>query len=116
MTLPITLTEAAIQHLIHVIGEQKNREDGKKYHVRLGVKGSGCSGFAYRWDFGDTVREDDVVIPLDEDDDLVINNMDMEFLKGSTIDFVAVNFFTKEMRIINPNVKSSCGCGESFSV
>ena len=78
------------------------------------MKKSGCSGFAYVLDFAETVNPDDVV--YEQDGVKVIVAADsLSYLDGMEVDYVreGLNSFFK---FNNPNVKDSCGCGESFSV
>lgn len=84
---------------------------GQKY-VRLSLKGGGCAGFAYTWDY----TEDDSNGIL-VDNIIVVDNVCTDILSGSIINFVT-SMTGSEIQIINPNEASSCGCGESiqFSV
>ena len=82
---------------------------GKKY-ATLNVKGGGCSGFTYEWDYTDDPKEYQVL-----DDILVVDPMAEMFLFGCTVDYVREpggNYLT----VKNPNSTASCGCGESYAV
>ncbi|MGH8474591.1 MAG: HesB/IscA family protein [Methylococcales bacterium] len=87
---------------------------GSGLGLRLAVKKSGCSGFAYVIDFADRLDEGDRVFE-DHGVKLVVNHEHLPMLDGLQLDYrkqglnAAFNFE-------NPNVKGSCGCGESFSV
>lgn len=82
--------------------------------LRLGVRKTGCSGWAYTVDLAREVDADDVVF---EDDGvkIVVAHDDLNFLDGSEIDFVSEGLGTS-FRFKNPNVSGECGCGESFTI
>ena len=104
----IAITEAAKQHLIEITTKESKL-------VKLGVKGGGCSGFTYDWQLIDKKENDDEAISLDDQHNLFIDGLSILYLAGLEIDYVA-DIFGKTLQISNPNVKSSCGCGESFNV
>jgi iron-sulfur cluster assembly accessory protein len=80
------------------------------------IKGGGCAGFSYNWSTVDVekVKENDEIIPL-SNGNFVIDGTSLMFVAGTTIDYKE-EVFGSYMTISNPNVKSSCGCGESFGV
>ena len=81
--------------------------------LRVYIQGGGCSGFTYNFMF-DEQRDGDIVLH-ESDVTVIIDSMSLEYLKGSTVDYV--DDFTKSgFEIKNPNAKTTCGCGESFSV
>jgi iron-sulfur cluster assembly accessory protein len=92
----ITLTENAKEYL------KKSAEPGD--YVTLGVKGGGCSGWTYVWDFKKNWPDVNWSDPID--DILVL---------GCTVDYVN-ELGGSYLKIINPNSVASCGCGESFAV
>ena len=105
----IALTPPAVEYVRGVLAKRGGGEG-----LRVGVKKSGCSGFAYVLDFAETVNPDDVV--YEQDGVKVIVAADsLAYLEGMEVDYVreGLNAFFK---FNNPNVKDSCGCGESFSV
>jgi len=82
--------------------------------LRLGVKTVGCSGLAYTFDVAKEVGAGDHVFEAD-DAKLVVDDKSLPFLAGSELDYVREGF--KQMFTVrNPNVDSTCGCGESFNV
>jgi iron-sulfur cluster assembly protein len=82
--------------------------------VRLGVKTVGCSGLAYTFDMAKEVGQGEQVFEADEAK-LVVTPEALAVIDGSELDYVREGF--KQMFTVkNPNVKSTCGCGESFSV
>lgn len=108
-TADITLSPAAAKRL-HAIGQV----EGRPVMLRVAVEGGGCSGFQYQFDLVDQAQEDDLRIERDGAAALV-DEMSLVLLKGSEIDFVD-ELAGAEFRVRNPNAKSSCGCGVSFSI
>jgi iron-sulfur cluster insertion protein len=105
----ITLSPSAARRL-HAISER----DGRPMMLRVAVDGGGCSGFQYRFDLVDAAEADDLMIERDGAA-AVVDVVSLALLKGSEIDFVD-DLAAAEFRVRNPNAKSSCGCGVSFSI
>lgn len=105
----LTLSPSAAQR-IHAIG----KAEGKPLMLRVAVEGGGCSGFQYQFDLVEEAQPDDLRIECDGAAALV-DEMSLVLLKGSEIDFVD-ELAGAEFRVRNPNAKSSCGCGVSFSI
>ena len=83
--------------------------------LRVAVEGGGCSGFQYHYDFvSDALAEDDVLFGSDAAP-VIVDTTSLEFLKESVLDYVET-LGAAAFEIKNPNAKSSCGCGNSFSV
>jgi iron-sulfur cluster assembly protein len=82
--------------------------------LRLGVRGGGCSGVSYAVEFSDKIRERDNVYDFDGLR-VVVDPKSLLYLRGSVLDY-AVELMQHGFKFQNPNEKSSCGCGESFSV
>jgi iron-sulfur cluster insertion protein len=108
-TTELTLSEAAARR-IRAIGET----EGRAVMLRVAVEGGGCSGFQYQFDLVEAEEEDDLRIERDGAAALV-DVVSLALLKGSEIDFVD-ELAGAEFRVRNPNAKSSCGCGVSFSI
>ncbi|MEO8927174.1 MAG: iron-sulfur cluster assembly accessory protein [Caulobacteraceae bacterium] len=105
----ITLSPAAARRL-HAIAVL----EGRPMMLRVAVDGGGCSGFQYRFDLVESAEPDDVRVERDGAA-AVVDVISLVLLKGSEIDF-ADELAAAEFRVNNPNAKSSCGCGVSFSV
>ena len=105
----VTLSETAARR-IRAIGEA----EGRSLMLRVAVEGGGCSGFQYQFDLVDQAEPQDLRIERDGAAALV-DDVSLAFLKGSVIDFVE-ELGGAEFRVRNPNAKSSCGCGVSFSI
>jgi iron-sulfur cluster assembly protein len=83
-------------------------------YLRLGVKGGGCSGFSYVIEFADEARPRDHVLTFDGVK-VVVDPKSLVFLNGTTLDY-EVKLMQHGFKFVNPNEKSACGCGESFTV
>ena len=105
----LTLSENAARRIKAIAASE-----GRPLMLRIAVDGGGCSGFQYRFDLVDSVEEDDLKIERDGAAALV-DVVSLALLKGSEIDFVD-ELAGAEFRVRNPNAKSSCGCGVSFSI
>ena len=107
--MPVSLTPAAAERVRNFIASR-----GHGVGLRLGVKKTGCSGFAYVVNYADEVAAGDVV--FEHADVLVIVDADsLRYVDGTEIDFVRQGL-NEAFRFRNPNVRGECGCGESFNV
>jgi len=104
--LMITVTEAAKKQLDEIL-----MDDVSMKYVRAFITGGGCSGFNYGFTLEADKEEDDFVI-----DNLVVDAMSMQYFDNATIDFTSDKLKGSQFVISNPNAKSTCGCGSSFSV
>ncbi|USQ97769.1 iron-sulfur cluster insertion protein ErpA [Caulobacter sp. RL271] len=105
----LTLSENAARRIKAIASSE-----GRPLMLRVAVDGGGCSGFQYRFDLVDTVEDDDLKVERD-DAVALVDVVSLALLKGSEIDFVD-ELAGAEFRVRNPNAKSSCGCGVSFSI
>ncbi|HWU12743.1 MAG TPA: iron-sulfur cluster insertion protein ErpA [Caulobacter sp.] len=105
----VTLSSSAARRL-HTI----SAAEGHPVMLRVAVDGGGCSGFQYRFDLVEAAEPDDLKVERDGAAALV-DVISLALLKGSEIDFVD-ELAGAEFRVRNPNAKSSCGCGVSFSI
>ena len=88
--------------------------EGTNVMFRIAVNGGGCSGYQYDFSFDDARTEDDLLIERDGAR-VLVDQVSLGFLGGAEIDFVE-DLMGAHFEIKNPNAKSSCGCGTSFSV
>ncbi|MAA83191.1 MAG: iron-sulfur cluster insertion protein ErpA, partial [Hyphomonas sp.] len=100
----VTLTASAAKRINAILAKQ----DGVDF-LRVSVEGGGCSGFSYKFDFDQAVKEDDIVLERDGAK-VLIDEMSLEFLKGSQIDFTT-ELIGAAFKISNPNATAACGCG-----
>ncbi|KDE40587.1 Iron binding protein SufA for iron-sulfur cluster assembly [Nitrincola lacisaponensis] len=82
--------------------------------IRLSVKPSGCSGFMYVMDLVESPQDEDLQLQV-EDVRLLIDKGSLPILSGTEIDYVREGI-NRQVKFINPNATSECGCGESFTV
>ena len=82
--------------------------------MRVSVEGGGCSGFQYRFDLVQDPAPDDIMIERDGAK-VVVDPISLGFVRGAEIDFVD-ELIGAQLKINNPNVTASCGCGTSFSI
>ena len=107
----LTLTDKAVE----MVKQTMTRDGlGGDYGMRVRVEGGGCSGFQYALNFDNAVKDDDRVIEQDGVR-VFVDAMSGEYLKGMTIDYVA-GLHGAGFKFLNPQAKSTCGCGSSFSV
>lgn len=106
---PITLTQAAVDK----IRAMMHKEGKEGYALRFGLTTGGCAGFSYDMKFQKTPYENDIVF-----DQLglcvIINQESLPLIKGVEVDYVDT-LRESGFKYKNPNAKSSCGCGTSFS-
>ncbi len=94
-----------------VISERK-KQHNENLNLRIIVEGGGCSGFKYIFDWDDNINKDEDII---FDNVVVTDNLSLEIIQNSEIDYVS-GIMGSDFKIKNPNAKSGCGCGESFSI
>jgi iron-sulfur cluster assembly protein len=107
--MAISLTESAADRIRAFLAAR-----GHGVGLRLGVRKTGCSGFAYVVNYADEVQADDVVFE-DRGVKVYVDPESLSLIDGTTVDFVKQGL-NEAFRFRNPNVKGECGCGESFSV
>jgi iron-sulfur cluster assembly protein len=105
----IKLTEAAAGRIRDFIDSR-----GHGVGLRLGIKKTGCSGFAYVVNYADQVESEDVVFE-DRGVRVVVDTESLRYIDGTVVDFVKQGL-NEAFRFSNPNIKGECGCGESFTV
>jgi iron-sulfur cluster assembly protein len=106
--MSVRVTESAARQIRDVAGRMGG------IGVRLGIKQVGCSGLTYTYDVAKEVREGDLVVQ-DHDATLVVDKDAVPIVEGSELDYIREGF-KQLFTVKNPNVKSTCGCGESFNV
>lgn len=105
----VTFSEAAARKVRDLIAEEGN-DDLK---LRVYIHGGGCSGFQYGFEFDELQAEDDVAVVTDGVT-LVIDPLSMQYLGGAEVDYTE-SLHGAQFVIRNPNAKTTCGCGSSFS-
>ncbi len=107
--MAITMTAPAAERVKAFLDNR-----GKGVGLRLGVKTSGCSGMAYVLEFVDDTDEEDQVFECDGVK-VIVDPKSMVYLDGTELDY-GKEGLNEGFKFNNPNVKNSCGCGESFTV
>jgi len=107
--MSIALTESAARRVQAQLARR-----GKGLGLRVGVKKSGCSGYAYTLDYADTAGPDDEVFES-HGASVVVRREHLPMLQGLTVDFQKEGL-NEAFKFRNPNIKGECGCGESFAV
>jgi len=105
----VSVTERAVSKIAAILSKEPPGA-----MLRVSVEGGGCSGFQYRFDVERERAEDDLVLGR-EGATILIDPVSVDLLSGSEIDFVD-DLIGAAFKINNPNAKSSCGCGTSFSL
>lgn len=102
------------------VADLLKEEDNPNLNLRAFVVGGGCSGFQYGFTFDEEIKEDDFVIERTASDGqstikLLIDFISHQYLDNAEIDYVK-NIQGEQFVIRNPNAKTTCGCGSSFSM
>ena len=109
----ITVSQKALQHVINLMMESGITPDS--HHLRVGVKGGGCSGLSYVMDFDDTTEPTDETVEIDGGLKVVIDRKSVLYLFGTELDY-SDGLNGKGFQWGNPNASRTCGCGESFAL
>jgi iron-sulfur cluster assembly accessory protein len=109
-TLPLNLTDNAIAKVKEIMAQQDPVPAG----LRVGVVGGGCSGFSYNMSFENAAGMMDKVFTFDGLK-VFVDATSVMYLNGCVVDYVET-LEAAGFKFENPNVKSTCGCGSSFSV
>lgn len=107
--MAISLTQSAAHRVRTYLAKR-----GRGVGLRVGVRKTGCSGYAYVIDYADSIDADDRVF---EDDGVkvIVDQRSLELIDGTQVDFIK-DGINEAFKFRNPNVKGECGCGESFNV
>lgn len=90
------------------------KQRGHGLGLRVGIKKTGCNGYAYIIDYADSVDADDEIFDQ-EGVKVIVDRDSLKLIDGTEVDFVKQGL-NEAFKFRNPNVKGECGCGESFSV
>jgi iron-sulfur cluster assembly protein len=107
--MAISLTPAAAARVKSFLNNR-----GHGVGLRLGVKATGCSGYAYVVNYADELQQDDIVFE-DQGVKVIVDRKSLSYIDGTQVDFVKQGL-NEPFRFRNPNIKGECGCGESFTV
>tara|TARA_B100000809_G_scaffold265485_1_gene324466 strand:- start:1416 stop:1742 length:327 start_codon:yes stop_codon:yes gene_type:complete len=107
--MAISITKSAAKRVQLFMSEREN-----DVGLRISVKKTGCSGYAYVVDYADLINADDVIFEK-HGVKVVVDPKSLEIIDGTEVDFVKEGM-NEVFRFRNPKVKGECGCGESFSI
>lgn len=107
--MALSLTQSAAERVKAYLEHR-----GRGLGLRVGIRKTGCSGYAYVIDYADDVDDGDVVFE-DRGVKIVVDHDSLELIDGTQVDFVKQGL-NEAFKFRNPNVKGECGCGESFSI
>ena len=109
-----SVTARAARQIAKIIANEGAPKGAAAKSLRLSVSGGGCAGFSYHFDLDDKIAADDLVIAQDGIT-VVVDAASLPFVAGAELDYVD-EMIGAAFKVNNPNAKSSCGCGTSFSV
>jgi iron-sulfur cluster assembly protein len=107
--MSISLTPSAADRVKSFLARR-----GHGLGLRLAIKKTGCSGYAYVVNYADDIAPQDVVFE-DQGVRVIVDPESLSYIDGTQVDFVKEGL-NEAFRFRNPNVKGECGCGESFTV
>ena len=107
---PLAFSVAAAAKVRELIREEGNPQ----LKLRVYIHGGGCSGFQYGFEFDEQQGEDDMAIVTD-DVTLMVDPLSLQYLMGAEVDY-SESLHGAQFVIRNPNAKTTCGCGSSFTV
>lgn len=107
--MAVTLTERAAAHARNFLAGQRQAAG-----LRIGIKKTGCSGYAYVVEVAENVGAQDQIFES-QGIKLVVDRDALGYLDGAELDYVREGL-NESFKFSNPNVKATCGCGESFTV
>jgi iron-sulfur cluster insertion protein len=105
-----------MENTVNITARAANRicEIASSHVLRISVNGGGCSGFQYDFAIADGPQDDDIAFERDGAT-VLVDSVSIGFIEGSTLDFVD-DLIGQSFKIQNPQAKSSCGCGVSFTI
>ena len=110
VALPLQFTDAAATKVKGLIADEEN----PALKLRVYITGGGCSGFQYGFTFDDQLNDGDMTIEK-QGVSLVVDPMSLQYLVGGSVDYTE-GLEGSRFIVTNPNAKTTCGCGSSFSI
>lgn len=108
--IPVQLTEAAAKKIKTLIDNENN----PLLKLRVYITGGGCSGFQYGFAFDEKINDGDIIVEK-KGVILVVDPMSIQYLIGGSVDYTE-GLEGSRFIVSNPNAKTTCGCGSSFSI
>jgi len=109
----ITLSTNAHSHVLKLMSD--SGLDTSTHHLRVGVKGGGCSGLSYNMDFDNKAEPTDEIIILSDGLKVVVDRKSLLYLFGTELNY-SDGLNGRGFEWVNPNASRTCGCGESFAL
>ncbi|CAM3627754.1 iron-sulfur cluster insertion protein ErpA [Rouxiella silvae] len=110
VALPLQFTDAAARKVKNLVADEENPD----MKLRVYITGGGCSGFQYGFTFDDKINDGDMTIEK-SGVALVVDPMSLQYLVGGSVDYTE-GLEGSRFVVTNPNAKTTCGCGSSFSI
>jgi len=110
----VTLTENAVKEIKKIMEDQKLASD--KTYLRAGVKGGGCSGFSWVFNLDENYDENKDLLEEQDGLKIVMDKRSAMYLQGTTVDYYDDGLMKRGFVFKNEAVKTTCGCGSSFSM
>ncbi len=109
MDIPLAFTHAAARKVAELVAQEGNAA----LKLRVYIQGGGCSGFQYGFSFDEEQAEDDLAVQTDGVT-LLVDPLSLQYLMGAEVDY-SESLHGAQFTIRNPNAKTTCGCGSSFT-
>ncbi len=106
---PFALSDSAKKKILSL----QSNEDKRLFRVY--VTGGGCSGFQYGFKFDDLDKDEDHILKFDNKLSILLDELSYPYIAGSVVDYKE-DLMGAKFTVENPNAKSTCGCGASFSI
>ena len=102
------------------VSELIKEEENPDLNLRVSISGGGCSGFQYGFSFDEIINDDDTIVTQQcsngvDSVKLLVDSMSFQYLNSAEIDYIQ-GIQGEQFVIRNPNAKTTCGCGSSFSL
>ncbi|CUX97063.1 iron-sulfur cluster insertion protein ErpA [Candidatus Hoaglandella endobia] len=110
IALQLQFTDSATTKIKNLIADENNTN----IKLRIYITGGGCSGFQYNFTLDDKIKEDDFTLEK-QGVTLVVDPMSLQYLVGGSVDY-SEGLEGSRFIVTNPNAKTTCGCGSSFSI
>ena len=110
MIKEIKFTDKALKQINALLSKKD-----KGLFFRIAIKGGGCSGFQYGFKFDDLDKDEDHILKFDNELSILLVELSYPYIAGSVVDYKE-DLMGAKFTVENPNAKSTCGCGASFSI
>ena len=110
MQTDLTISEGAVKRVNELLATKENPD----LKLRVFIRGGGCSGFQYGFQFDAEAQEDDIAIAKDGVE-VLVDMLSLQYLSGAEIDYQD-DLLGSRFLVNNPNASTTCGCGSSFAI